>query len=114
MGDMVERILNHYGTEMTIRGTGGESRVKGFFQPVRSKSLQNLLPVDTPLGEACQGQYIYIGPGNAELSEGDTLEVMGKDYLLRRVEPYYYGEQKLYLWGLCVEKGGADTWGSQS
>lgn len=114
MREMVERILNQYGTEMTLRGAGGENRVKGFFQPVRSKSLQNLLPVDTPLGVASRGQYIYIGPGDTGVSEGDTLEVMGRNYLMQRVEPYYYGTQELYLWGLCVEKGGADTWGSQS
>ena len=36
------------------------------------------------------------------------------EQVLRRVEPYWYRNQAIYLWGLCVEKGVNDTWGSQS
>jgi hypothetical protein len=42
------------------------------------------------------------------------LTIGGGSYIFRRVEPYWYGDEKVYLWGLCVEKGVNDTWGSQS
>ena len=96
--------------------TRGEQRipVKGFFQPVRSKSWQNMVNQETPLGEVFRGQYIYIGPGDVEVREGDILTVAGKSYFLRRVEVYRYADEPVYTWGMCVEKGVNDTWGSQS
>ena len=54
---------------------------------------------------------MYIGPADRAVAFGDTLEVGGKDYMVRRVEPVYYGEEIAYYWGMCVEKGGEDTWG---
>lgn len=114
MQRMVNTILRQYGTEIQITGTGGERTVKGFFQPVRSKSWQSLVNQETPLGEVFRGQYIYIGPGDQPVFEGELLSLGEKRYFLRRVEKYYYGDQAVYTWGMCVEKGVNDTWGSQS
>ena len=111
---MVENILKQYGTAMTVTAGGVETELKAFFQPVRSKSWQNMVSLDTPLGEVPRGQYVYIGPASTAVENGDTLAVMGKSYVFRRVEPFYYGDEAVYLWGLCVEKGVNDTWGSQS
>ena len=51
---------------------------------------------------------------NAQVQEGDTLTLGDKTYLFRRAELYYYRNQPVYQWGLCVEKGVNDTWASQS
>ena len=51
---------------------------------------------------------------NLSVKEGDTVKLGQKTYLFRRVEPYWYGNQPVYLWGLCVEKGVNDTWGTRS
>ena len=114
MQKMVSGILRQYGTEMRLSRGGESVTVKGFFQPVRSKSWQSMVNVETPLGEVYRGQYIYIGPAEVAVSEGDVLAVGGKHYFLRRVEKYFYGDQAAYTWGMCVEKGVNDTWGSQS
>ena len=114
MKQMVNTILRQYGTTIRITGSGGERTVKGFFQPVRSKSWQSIVNQETPLGEVYRGQYIYIGPGDEPVVEGELLSVNGKSYFLRRVEKYHYGDEPVYTWGMCVEKGVNDTWGSQS
>lgn len=114
MRQMVNTILRQYGTAIRITGAGGERTVKGFFQPVRSKSLQSIVNQETPLGEVFRGQYVYIGPGDEPVQEGELLILGEKQYFLRRVEKYRYGDQAVYTWGLCVEKGVNDTWGSQS
>ena len=114
MKKMVTGILRQYGSKITLERTGGTVTVKGFFQPVRSKSWQNLTNVATPLGEIPRGQYVYIGPADTEVAPGDVLTIGGESYIFRRVEPYWYGEEQIYIWGLCVEKGVNDTWGSQS
>ncbi len=113
---MVSGILRQYGTAMTLQREGRTEvlSVRGFFQPVRSKSWQNATYLATPLGEITRGQYTYIGPVDVPVREGDSLVVGSRTYYFRRVEPYYYGDTQVYLWGLCVEKGVNDTWESQS
>ena len=114
MQRMVSKIMRQYGTDMLLTGNGEEKTVRGFFRAVNSKSWQSIEAEASPLGEFSRGQYAYIGPVNVAVREGDTLVLGDKTYLFRRVEPYYYGNQPIYQWGLCVEKGVNDTWGSQS
>ena len=114
MKKLVDGIFRQYGTKMELTSNGKRLEIRGFFQPVRSKSWQSMVNVATPLGEIPRGQYVYIGPAETAVAIGDLLAVGGKHYLFRRVEPYYYGDETVYLWGLCVEKGVNDTWGSQS
>ena len=111
---MVSTILRQYGTKIQLTHGGVERTVKGFFQAVRSKSWQSMVNLETPLGEVFRGQYIYMGPADVETAEGDLLTVGEKSYFLRRVEQYFYGDEAVYTWGMCVEKGVNDTWGSRS
>ena len=92
--------MSRYGTDMTVTGIFGEIAIRGFFQAVNTKSWQSMESVASPMG--------------AVIHEGDTLTLGSKSYVFRRVEPYYYQNQPLYQWGLCVEKGVNDTWGIRS
>ena len=114
MRGTVEKLLSRFGTDMTIVSGEQENTVRGFFRAVHSKSWQNMESVVSLLGEISRGQYVYMGPVDAAAKEGDTLILGNRTYLFRRVEPYYYGNQPIYQWGLCVEKGVNDTWGTQS
>ncbi len=107
---MVDSILRQHGTAMILRRGEGEMVVKGFFQPVRSKSLQSVVSHSTPLGQMDRGQFVYIGPGDVAVSQGDELSLGDHRYILRRTEVYRYGEEPVYTWGLCMEKGRDDTW----
>lgn len=113
MKKLVAGILRQYGTVMTLTHDGESREVYGFFQPVRSKSWQNMTNVSTPLGEIPRGQYVYIGSADCPVYQGDVLTMDRESYIFRRVEPYRYGNDTVYLWGLCVEKGENDIWGSQ-
>lgn len=110
----MEDLMARWGTDMTIVSGEEEKTVRGFFRAVNSKSWQNMESVVSLLGEISRGQYVYLGPAGVAVQEGDTLNLGTKSYLFRRVEPYYFGNQPIYLWGLCVEKGVNDTWGTQS
>ena len=114
MQKIIEDVFRKHGTDMTIENSLETKTVRGFFRAVNSKSWQSMESEASLLGEITRGQYAYIGPVDVAVREGDTLHLGGKSYLFRRVEPYYYGNQAVYLWGLCVEKGVNDTWGSQS
>ncbi len=114
MRGTIETLMTRYGTDMVIVSEEEERAVRGFFRAVNSTSWQSIESVATPLGEVFRGQYAYLGPAGVPAREGDTLQVGDRNYLFRRVEPYRMGNEVLYLWGLCVEKGVNDTWGSQS
>ena len=114
MKRMVEKILSQFGTDMVVQSGSTTNTVRGFLQAVNSASWQSMESEATLLGEISRGQYTYIGPAGIRVKEGDTLVLGERSYLLRRVEPYRYRNQEIYLWGLCVEKGVNDTWGSQS
>lgn len=112
MRTMVDKILGQYGVAMTLITEEGERTVRGFFQPVRSKSFQNMIHVERPVGMVQRGQYVYIGRVEDNVREGDCLDVEGRKYTVQRIEPYYYSGEAVYLWGLCAQKGGEEAWGS--
>ena len=114
MRAQVEKIMARYGTDMKWVRDGVEKTVRGFFRAVNSGSWQSMESETTLLGEITRGQYAYIGPADGGAKEGDTISLGDKNYLLRRAELYYYGNEAVYQWGLCVEKGVNDIWGSQS
>ena len=114
MRKTVESVLRRFGTDMKLRHGETEKTVRGFFRAVNTTSWQSIESEATPLGEYSRGQYAYIGPVGVTVEEGDTVTLGEKTYLFRRVEPYWHGNQAVYLWGLCVEKGVNDTWGTQS
>ena len=111
MRKIVAGILRQYGSIMTISHGESTVKVRGFFQPVRSKSWQYLEGNYSPLGEIPRGQYVYIGPVEPLAEAGDTLVIDDKAYWLRRTELVRDSEGPVYCWGLCVEKGGEDHWG---
>lgn len=109
---MLSCIFKTYGTLVTTHHQGLHLRVRAFFMPTASRSWQNMEHVYTPLGETPRGQYNYIGPPEPVVEAGDTLEVGGRPYLIRRLEVIQDEKGPLYRWGLCVENGGPDGWGS--
>lgn len=111
MQQMVAKILNTYGAAVRLRHGETDYDIRAFFQPVRSKSWQYLEGNYSPLGEVPRGQYVYIGPVEPRAVTGDTVTVGDKSYWLRRSELVHDANGPVYCWGLCVEKGGEDTWG---
>ena len=114
MRRMVEKIIGQYGTDMRLTSGTETKTVRAFFRAVNAKSWQSMESEATLLGEISRGQYAYIVPVGAQVREWDTLTLCDKKYLFRRAELYYYRNQPVYQWGLCVEKGVNDTWASQS
>lgn len=97
--------MDRYGTELVWIHDGREEALRGFFQPVTSRSWQKLLRQVTPLGETPTGLYVYIGAVSRELAAGDGLRVGQRQYRVRRTEIIYDHAGPAYLWALCVRKG---------
>lgn len=105
---MVEKIFGYYGQDMVIDRAGERSPVRGFFQTITGKAQRMTRLQPGALGVVPAGSYVYFGPLEPELALEDTLEVGGKRYTVRRAEVI----SGVYVWGICVEKGCEDTWGS--
>lgn len=106
MQALFHRMFDRYGAEMTL----GDETVSGFFHSVNSRSWQNMERLCGPLGEIPRGQYIGVLPASAVCAAGDTLLVGQQSYEIRRVEQMCLKGEPIYLWCLCVQKGGDDTW----
>ena len=112
MQKMVDKILRSYGSLMTLHHDGKSYMFRGFLQPGLSMSQRSAIKKISPLGEISGDTYLFIGPVEEPQAQiGDTLSDGEKDYELRQVEKMMYKNEPIYMWGLCVLKGGADTWG---
>jgi hypothetical protein len=111
MGALISRILQKYGVSAVLEHGGESVELRIFFQPSMSKSWDSMNPIVTPLGQLPGGQYLYSGPAEQEIAQGDQVSVGGNEYILRRVETYLDKNGPIYRWALCVRKGGEDDWG---
>ncbi len=110
----ISRLLKKYGTSAVVVRGSTRAKVRIFFQPSLTKSWQSLDPIATPLGMIPCGKYLYIGPAEHPVAESDQVYVNGLWYVMRRAEACRDKDGPLYWWGLCVRKGGEDTWDSQA
>lgn len=107
MRRMVEKIFRYHGQDMVIDRAGEKSPVRGFLQAVTGTAREKAVLQAGPLGLVSSGRYMYFGPMEPELRQGDTLVAGDKSYTVRRAETV----SGTYVWGMCVEKGSEDTWG---
>ena len=111
MEEMISRILKSYGSSLTLYQDGKANNLRAFFRPVQSKSWSYLEGEYSPLGEIPRGQYVYIGPADPKAEVGDEIRINYTFYRVRRSEVIMGFSGPVYCWAMCVEKGGADTWG---
>lgn len=105
MKTLLERMMGRWGMLLYWHHEGKREPVRGFFQPVTTRSWQKLKREITPLGEAPTGMYVYMGPADREIQEGDQLEVAGRFYIFRKTELIFDRNGPVYQWGLCARKG---------
>lgn len=104
----MDKIFRRYGSRILLRRGGSETEFRGFLQHSGSKSWENMEYRYGPLGEIPRGKHILLAPAELAVNKGDTLVLGALQVVVRRIETVMAGDQKLYLWGLCVEKGSED------
>ena len=111
MEDMINGILDSYGSDLVLYHEGKGTDLRAFFRPVQSKSWSYLEGEYSPLGEIPRAQYVYIGPAEPFAQVGDEIRINYTMYRVRRSEVIMGFSGPVYCWAMCVEKGGDDTWG---
>ncbi len=109
---MIERILKTYGTATQLFKQSGQTfSLRAFLQPRKSLSQRNAIKRISPLGEILGDTYLFICSVDCSAEVGDTLKQRdGVYYEIRQVEKVMFKDEPIYLWGLCVQKGGDNTW----
>ena len=111
MRGMLDKIFGCYGTALEIHSGDRVYAVRAFLQPVTGRG-ENMRKIgNSPIGMEEKGQYVYIGPVEPGISEGDELVCGQGSFLLRRCERVDGIGGPAYCWGMCVRKGAEDTWG---
>ncbi len=111
MRKMVEKILRGHGKSLVLCHDGKEYNIKAFWQAVTGKSegYAKLHPGITGLQN--EDRYIYIGPVQPAAATGDEIIADGRQYLIRNAQVINGAGEDVYIWGICVEKGGVPNWG---
>ena len=106
----IKEILAQYGAILTVCHGETQTACRGFLRPVTGKYWQNMEHVFSDIGQVPRGQYVYLGPPEVPLVQGDRVILEGTAYLVRRGECILLGDRCLYYWGLCIQEGTEDTW----
>ncbi len=110
MRTMIEKILRGYGKSMVLCQNDVQYSVRGFFQAVTGKSEQYAKLQPGIAGLEDLARYVYIGPIQPEAKTGDEIIADEKHYQIRHAQVIYEGAEAVYVWGMCVEKGGMPNW----
>ncbi|MDD6021682.1 MAG: hypothetical protein ACI4GA_07865 [Acutalibacteraceae bacterium] len=99
-------IIEKYGQDAALTDAAENKtiRFKAFVQALRYKNKLYLRGTYTELGRNQQDYYLYIGPGDVDISCVDaaarTLTVAGVSYVVDRTEKHYIGDTVIYHWAI--------------
>lgn len=110
MKALIASLLTRYGCKTQVVFQNTAVSVSAFLQPITSKSWQNMERIIPTGGEVPHGQYLYIGPPDTDITLAEHIVSDGKIYLVRRADTIVFQDERLYVWGLCVEGGREDPW----
>lgn len=106
--DKSKRCIEKYGISATLKDfTKGNAEItefKALVQALRYKNKVYLRGTYTEIGKNQQDYYLYIGPGDVDISNADgvkkTLTIGGVEYITDRTEKHYIGDENIYVWGI--------------
>ncbi len=99
-------LIEKYGQDARLidNQTGQFVDYKAMVQPLRYKNKLYLRGTFTELGRNQQDYYLYMGPGDIDISDVDsgakTLLVGGVSYVVDRMEKHYLANWLIYHWAI--------------
>lgn len=98
-------FLEKYGCEVCLStdGENFDAPYRAFVQPLRYKNKMYLEGTRTPIGYADQSYYLYVGPGNQDITalppEG-VVKMGDEQFYVSHSEPVRIADQTLYMWAI--------------
>ena len=99
----VIKSIQTYGEDVTVINDDDTVLARAFIEPLRYRNKIYIGGGYRTLGMKHSEKYLYVGIPDIPLVENKTI-VKRKDneYLVKRVERYYVGEQIAYTWGILI------------
>lgn len=101
--DTANAIIDEYGSTAFVKTGGDEVKTKAFLQPLRYKSNNYGGYEYKAVGVTYNERYVYIGKYDVDLKINESIvQMLGKKYIVKKVEPYFIGDEKIYVWALLA------------
>ena len=99
MKRMLGEAFARYGMSVSVLHGGETTETKAFIQPLRRESGEEPFSV-TVLGAVSGQCWRYLGPAETAVTMGDRIVCGEKQYVVRRAEAFYAGEEIVYYWAI--------------
>lgn len=109
---LLGEMIKSYGDTVQLEKDGKTETVQAFIQPITSRARRNMERAFGSLGEIPQGQFLYLGPAEAELAGAEAVYWRKRPFCVRRSEILCWQDKPLYCWGLLTPAGEEDPWNS--
>ncbi len=102
----IDKALKLYGSSVFLSGEDGwQTEIfKAFIQPLRYKTKMYMEGEHTPIGINKNDVYLYIGPGNHDLTKlTSSHRIHDKDnnlYMIDRAEKIQVNDKIVYIWAV--------------
>lgn len=99
----VIKSIQTYGEDIAVINDNDTVSTRAFIEPLRYRNKIYIGGGYRTLGMKHSEKYLYVGIPDITLVENKTI-VKRKDneYLVKRVERYYVGEQIAYTWAILI------------
>ena len=99
----VIKSIQTYGEDIAVINDDDTVLARAFVEPLRYSNVIYVGGEYKNIGLNYREKYLYVGIPDIPLVENKTI-VKRKDneYLVKRVERYYVGEQIAYTWGILI------------
>ena len=99
----VIKSIQTYGEDITVINDDDTVLARAFIEPLRYRNKIYIGGGYRTLGVKHSEKYLYIGIPDITLVENKTIvKRKNNEYLVKRVERYYVGEQIAYTWGILI------------
>ena len=99
----VIKSIQTYGEDVTVINDDNKVSTRAFIEPLRYRNEIYVGGEYRNLGMEYSEKYLYVGIPDITLVENKTIvKRKNNEYLVKRVERYYVGEQIAYTWGILI------------
>lgn len=99
----VIKSIQIYGEDIAVINDDDTVLTRAFIEPLRYRNKIYIGGGYRTLGVKHSEKYLYVGIPDITLVENKTIvKRKNNEYLVKRVERYYVGEQIAYTWGILI------------
>ena len=105
------KMLSKYGGRVDVSYNGISYSGVAFITPLRYKNKVYLGENYIPPGRGDGGHYLYIGEYGLRLdqmSEGAIVKHGSDEYIVKRAELFYAGDEPIYMWAVLIKRKGGN------